>query len=48
MPDEKTEKTRAIDLALSQIEKQFGKGSIMRLGAWDLTTGMEAISSGSL
>ena len=48
MPDERTEKSRAIDLALSQIEKQFGKGSIMRLGAWDLTTGMEAISSGSL
>src|SRR6187397_2744126 len=48
MPDEKTEKSRAIDLALSQIEKQFGKGSIMRLGAWDLTTGMEAVSSGSL
>ena len=48
MPDERTEKTRAIDLALSQIEKQFGKGSIMRLGSWDLTTGMEAVSSGSL
>ena len=48
MPDERTEKTRAIDLALSQIEKQFGKGSIMRLGSWDLTTGMEAISSGSM
>jgi recombination protein RecA len=48
MADERTEKTRAIDLALSQIEKQFGKGSIMRLGSWDLTTGMEAISSGSL
>ena len=48
MPDERTEKTRAIDLALSQIEKRFGKGSIMRLGSWDLTTGMEAISSGSL
>ena len=48
MPDERTEKARAIDLALSQIEKQFGKGSIMRLGSWDLTTGLEAISSGSL
>ncbi len=48
MPDERTEKSRAIDLALGQIEKQFGKGSIMRLGAWDLTTGMEAISSGSI
>ena len=30
MADERQEKTRAIDLALSQIEKQFGKGSIMR------------------
>jgi recombination protein RecA len=48
MPDERTEKSRAIDLALSQIEKQFGKGSIMRLGTWDLTTGLEAVSSGSL
>jgi recombination protein RecA len=48
MADEKTEKSRAMELALSQIEKQFGKGSIMRLGAWDLTTGMEAISSGSI
>src|SRR5438094_7610824 len=27
------EKSRAIDLALAQIEKQFGKGSIMRLGS---------------
>ncbi len=48
MADERTEKSRAIDLALSQIEKQFGKGSIMRLGSWDLTTGMDAISSGAL
>lgn len=30
--DAKTEKDRALDLALAQIEKQFGKGSIMRLG----------------
>ncbi len=30
--DIKTEKDRALDLALSQIEKQFGKGSIMKLG----------------
>src|SRR2546429_6208862 len=28
-----TEKSRAIDTALTQIEKQFGKGSIMKLGA---------------
>ena len=27
------ERAKAIDLALSQIEKQFGKGSIMRLGS---------------
>jgi recombination protein RecA len=32
MADERTERNRAIDLAISQIEKQFGKGSIMRLG----------------
>src|SRR5436190_7020987 len=35
MAEEKTEKSRAIDLAVSQIEKQFGKGSIMRLGDVD-------------
>ena len=29
MADEKTEKNRAVDTAISQIEKQFGKGSIM-------------------
>jgi recombination protein RecA len=42
-----TEKTRAIDQAISQIEKQFGKGSIMKLGA---NTGdkVDAIPSGSL
>ena len=27
------DRSRAVDLALSQIEKQFGKGSIMRLGS---------------
>ncbi|HEX5000446.1 MAG TPA: recombinase RecA, partial [Terriglobia bacterium] len=48
MADEKVEKTRALDLAVSQIEKQFGKGSIMRLGGLDLSQPMEAISSGSL
>ena len=36
MPEERTEKIKAIDLALTQIEKQFGKGSIMRLGAKDV------------
>ncbi len=42
-----TEKTRAIDQAILQIEKQFGKGSIMKLGA---TAGekVESIPSGSI
>jgi len=48
MPDDRTEKTRALDLAVSQIEKQFGKGAIMRLGGLDANIVMEAISSGSL
>ncbi len=39
---------RAIDLALSQIEKQFGKGSIMRLGEDHVLPGIEAISTGAL
>ena len=30
---ERTEKARAVDLAITQIEKQFGKGSIMKLGS---------------
>ncbi len=43
------EKTKALDLALSTIEKQFGKGSIMRLGVDDkLNKDIEAISTGSL
>jgi recombination protein RecA len=48
MAEERTEKARAIDLALSQIEKQFGKGSIMRLGGMDINSTVDAISSGSL
>jgi len=32
MADERTERNRAIDIAIASIEKQFGKGSIMRLG----------------
>src|SRR5258705_3105969 len=48
MAEERTEKSRALDLAVSQIEKQFGKGSIMRLGGIDSTAALDAISSGSL
>ncbi|HEY3309284.1 MAG TPA: recombinase RecA [Desulfuromonadaceae bacterium] len=42
------EKNKAIELALSQIEKQFGKGSIMRLGNDEVLPGVEAISTGSI
>ncbi|HET6702213.1 MAG TPA: recombinase RecA [Gemmatimonadaceae bacterium] len=42
-----TEKTRAIDQAILQIEKQFGKGSIMKLGA-NTEDKVDAIPSGSL
>ncbi len=48
MADERQEKTRAIDLALSQIEKQFGKGSIMRLGSKEAIVPIAVISTGSI
>ncbi len=41
-------KTKALDAALSQIEKQFGKGSIMRMGALGAIEPIPVISSGSL
>ncbi len=43
-----TEKTKALDLALSQIEKQFGKGSIMRLGDDHYKVTVAAIPTGAL
>jgi recombination protein RecA len=42
------DKTKALDAALSQIERAFGKGSIMRLGKNDKVAEVEAISTGSL
>ena len=45
---EKEQKTKALDLALSQIEKQFGKGAIMRLGTGGGTPDVPVISTGSL
>src|SRR3974390_3313449 len=42
------ERGKAIDLAVSQIEKQFGKGSIMRLGSKDAILPISVISTGSL
>ncbi len=41
-------KQKAISLAITQIEKQFGKGSIMRLGEGVSPQGIKAISTGSL
>ncbi len=42
------ERQRALDLALSQIEKQFGKGSIMKLGEVSAKLHAEVISTGAL
>src|SRR5215467_12819337 len=42
------ERARALDLALGQIEKQFGKGSILRLGAKDTIVPVSVISTGSI
>lgn len=45
---ETTEKKRALDLALSQIEKQYGKGAIMKLGTAEAAADVPAIPTGSL
>ena len=42
------ERTKAVDLAMIQIEKQFGKGSIMRLGQKDALVPVEVIPTGAL
>ncbi|MCK5511347.1 MAG: recombinase RecA [Thermodesulfovibrionia bacterium] len=47
MTNPQKERTKALDMAISQIEKQFGKGAIMRLGA-DSITEIAVISSGSI
>jgi recombination protein RecA len=41
-------KAKALAAALSQIEKQFGKGSIMRLGESDVSRDIQVVSTGSL
>ncbi len=43
-----TEKQKALQAALSQIEKQFGKGSIMRLGVGEVIEDIQVVSTGSL
>ncbi len=46
--DERTERTRALDIAVGQIEKQFGKGAIMRLGQRGAIQPMDSIPTGSI
>jgi recombination protein RecA len=46
--DERQERIKALEVAVGQIEKQFGKGSIMRLGARNAISPTEAISTGSI
>jgi recombination protein RecA len=42
------DKMKALNAALGQIEKQFGKGSVMRLGDHDVVRDIQAVSTGSL
>ncbi len=46
--DDLKERNKAIDIAVGQIEKQFGKGSIMRLGQRNAVTPIASISTGSI
>ncbi|MFQ5696348.1 MAG: DNA recombination/repair protein RecA, partial [Terriglobia bacterium] len=42
------DRKRLVDLAVTQIEKQFGKGSIMRLGAKGVLVPVDVIPTGAL
>ena len=42
------DKLKALEMAISQIERSFGKGSIMRLGSREVAEGIQAIPTGSL
>src|SRR5438105_2987497 len=46
--DDQKERNKALDIAVGQIEKQFGKGSIMRLGQRNTIGPIESISTGSI
>jgi len=46
--DDKVDKTKALEAALSQIERSFGKGSIMRLGQNENVVEIETVPTGSL
>ena len=43
-----SDKLKTLDAAISQLEKEFGKGTIMRLGEFDSTLAVERIPTGSL
>ena len=47
-PPSAKERSKALDLALQQIEKQFGKGAIMKLGEGNAAPDIETISTGSI
>ncbi len=42
------DKIKALDMAISQLERNFGKGAVMRLGAADIGEGIQIIPTGSL
>jgi recombination protein RecA len=46
--DERSERTKALEVAVTQIEKQFGKGSIMRLGQKGAILPIDAIPTGAI
>src|SRR5579862_8998330 len=48
MPEDRTEKNKSLDIALTQIEKQFGKGSIMRLGSKEALVPVDVIPTGAI
>ncbi|MBI3264329.1 MAG: recombinase RecA [Acidobacteria bacterium] len=48
MPDDRSERTKALDIAVTQIEKQFGKGSIMRLGQKGAIAPIDCIPTGAV
>jgi recombination protein RecA len=46
--EKSVDKSKALDAALSQIERSFGKGSIMKLGANEGVVEIETVPTGSL
>jgi len=48
LPPNAKERSKALDLALQQIEKQFGKGAIMKLGEGNAVPEIEVVSTGSI